>query len=100
MIDKAKFPTKGICPIASFDQTQLIEDDTGKFISPPITNTCYVPALYMKEGTHPSESCFIDCAAVDTRSSYLNCQHWQFWFWQTVAKNIAVEIKNKEGQTT
>ena len=88
MRNRIEIPTKGLCPLACFDKAKIEEKD-GKKLAPPEDldkGMCWVPALYLSEGTYPTETCFIDCAAIDNRSDYRHCQIFLRWFWYQVAK--------------
>jgi hypothetical protein len=84
-----EIPTRGICPLASFNKESVTENEDGRQVVDdsdfPQSGICHVPALYLAEGTHPSDTVFVDCAAIDLRSSYLNCQIFLKWFWFTAA---------------
>jgi len=97
MSKQPKLPTKGLCPLMCFDEESVIEKN-GRLSAKPLDfekNLCFVPALYIAEGSIPTASHFIDCAAIDSRSSYLNCQWFQQWFWVKVAhKKALLEVGN------
>lgn len=95
-----KIPVKGICPLAVYQSKYVKERDGKQYLEPKAEKelleegSCHIAALWIAEGAHPSESHFIDCAAIDTRESYLNCEFFLKWFWYTVAtKNKFISIK-------
>jgi hypothetical protein len=102
-----EIPVKGICPLECFDAGDMLElGENGKYRLKPEAEeklleegVCCIPALYMAEGSLPSENHFIDCAAIDTRKSYLNCKFFLKWFWHTAAtKNKLIKVMRRENE--
>lgn len=83
-----KIPTTGVCPLECFDCNVETSDKAGLKV-PPLDidkGICCFPTLCMAEGHVASEGVYINCAAMDTRASYLTCPEWLRWFWIQVAK--------------
>ncbi len=92
MVKKLEVPVRGLCPLQCFDAGSLLTFRDGKYRLGREAEDrllerglCYIPALFMAEGALPSENRIIECAAIDTRKSYLNCEFFLKWFWYTVA---------------
>jgi hypothetical protein len=90
---KFEIPIKGLCPLQCFTSNLIEWGEDGK----PMLNKkaeqdllergiCHIPALFMAEGLTPTENRIIECAAIDTRKSYIYCEHFLRWFWHTVAR--------------
>ena len=97
-----EIPSSGLCPLQCFEAGDLLEykDEEGKYVLKPEWEKelleegyCYIPALFVAQGSIPSHNHFVDCAAIDTRKEYIHCQWFLKWFWYTVAKHIAMKKK-------
>jgi len=100
-----EIPTNGLCPLQCFEAGDLLEykDEDGKYVLKSEAEKklleegmCFIPALYMAEGSLPSQSHYIDCAAIDTRKHYVDCEWFLKWFWYTVAKQVAKHTAGKK----